>query len=33
MTGAYDIELGLAQIPCLKDMINCMITTLPNDRS
>ena len=32
MTGTHDIEPRLARIPCLEDMIDRMITTLPNDR-
>ena len=32
MTGTHDIEPRLARIPCLEDMIDSMITTLPNDR-
>ena len=31
MTSTYDIEPRLARIPCLEDMIDRMITTLPND--
>ena len=32
MTGTHGIEPRLARIPCLGDMIDRMITTLPNDR-
>ena len=31
MTGTYGIAPRLARIPCLEDMIDRMITTLPND--